>query len=57
MKLCRSCESRIPDHAKHCPHCRVPQRRVDWMPQALLVAASAAVAIAVLLQGCPKIPS
>lgn len=53
MKQCRECEAVIPDDAKLCPHCRVAQRRGDWLPQATLVGMSVAAAVAVLLEGCP----
>ncbi len=53
MKQCRECESIIPDDAKLCPHCRVSQRRGDWLPQATLVGLSVAAAAAVLLEACP----
>ncbi len=55
LKPCKYCESHIPDHSRHCPHCRVRQRRGNWFPQALLVAASAGVAGAVLAEGCPAL--
>ncbi len=53
MKQCRNCEAVIPDDAKLCPHCRVAQRRGDWLPQATLVGMSLAAAIAILIEGCP----
>ena len=56
MKTCRHCEVHIPDHARHCPHCRGHQKRVDWAPQATLVAAAGGVAFAVLFESCPALP-
>lgn len=56
MKPCPTCECRIPDRAHKCPHCRTPQRRVEFMPQLLLVLAAGAAAAAVLLEGCPALP-
>lgn len=53
MKPCRHCEYHIPDHAHSCPHCRRKAKRGEWLPQLLLVGASAAAAIAVLAEGCP----
>jgi RNA polymerase subunit RPABC4/transcription elongation factor Spt4 len=56
MKQCRKCEAVIPDDAKLCPHCRVDQKRGDWLPQATLVGFSIAAAVAVLVEGCPGRP-
>jgi len=53
MRRCRECDAVIPGDAKLCPHCRVAQRRGDWLPQATLVGLSVAAAVAVLLEGCP----
>lgn len=53
MKPCRQCEYHIPDHADNCPHCRHKARRGEFLPQLLLVAASAAAAVAILAEGCP----
>ena len=56
MKQCRKCEAIIPDDARLCPHCRVAQKRGDWLPQATLVGMSVAAAVAVLMEGCPRLP-
>ena len=53
MKLCRLCDAHIPDHARHCPHCRSRQRRREFLPQLTLVAAAGAVAVAALVESCP----
>lgn len=53
MKPCRYCDYHIPDHAQDCPHCRRRVRRGEFLPQLLLVAATAAAAVAVLAEGCP----
>lgn len=57
MKPCHHCETHIPDHARHCPHCRKRQKGGNWGPQATLVAAASAVAGAVLSQNCPELPA
>lgn len=57
MKPCRLCDAHIPDHARHCPHCRQRQRRVQIFPQALLVTASVGAGVAVLLEACPDLPA
>lgn len=57
MKMCRDCESMIPDDAKLCPHCRQAQRHGERLPQVFLVGVSVAAAAAVLLESCPGIGS
>ena len=56
MKQCRQCEAVIPDDAKLCPHCRVAQKRGEWLPQATLVGTSIAAALAILLESGPGGP-
>lgn len=53
MKPCRHCDYHIPEHARHCPHCRQRQKHGEWLPQLLLVAATAAAAVAIVAEGCP----
>ncbi len=52
MKLCRSCDVLIPDHAHRCPHCRQRQRRGEWQFQAVLFSAALTAALAVLAETC-----
>ena len=52
MKLCRSCDVMIPDHAHRCPHCRQRQRRGEWQLQAVLFSAALTAALAVLAETC-----
>lgn len=37
MKKCACCDTRIPDHAERCPHCRKVQPPRNWVLQATLV--------------------
>ena len=53
VKLCRYCDYNIPEHAQHCPHCRKRAKHGEWFPQLILVASTAAAAVAVLADGCP----
>lgn len=52
MKLCKSCDVMIPDHAHHCPHCRQRQRHGEWQLQAVLLSAALTAALAVLVETC-----
>lgn len=52
MKSCPSCDCRIPDLARQCPHCRVRQRRGDRVPQTVLALAAT---LMVVVASCPNL--
>ncbi len=55
MKNCHCCNAMIPDHARHCPHCRERQKRGQILPQLTIMGVAAGVAVAILMQSCPAL--